>query len=198
MVELGSELVPAAFKKRFDELTAQNKALKSSVFEAQSEAKAIKEQFEAASKGPNTELEAARAKIAELQTVLSKKEHAAVLSADSMSEEDSEFYDYVQYQYGKITPEEGQEKQSFSEWYNEAKTTNKVIAAAIKEKTASQELPIKTTSKVAAPKIAPKTIPSKNVHDGSENVFDAATIGQMDPTTFKKNQENIRKSMLGS
>ena len=192
MVDLGTESVPAAFKKRWDELISQNKTLKASVFEAQSEMKASKE-------AKNPELEAARLRIAELETSISKAEHASVLGADSMSEEDTEFYDYVQYQYSKVPQEEGMAKPTFSEWYTGAKESNRVIAAAIKEKRAgSESVDLKQKVVVPNPKVAPKTIPAKTSGDGSENVFDATTIGGMDPTTFKKNREMIRKSLLGS
>jgi hypothetical protein len=197
MVDLGTESVPAAFKKRWDELIAQNKTLKASTFEAQAEIKAAKE-------AKNPELEAARLRISELESSISKAEHASILGADSMSEEDTEFYDYVQYQYSKVTAEEGQEKPTFGDWYSGAKESNRVIAAAIKEKKGSAETTtIKASTKekpvvVVAPKVAPKTVPARTSNDGSENVFDATTIGSMDPATFKKNQEMIRKSLLGS
>jgi hypothetical protein len=195
-VELGGIQVPKAFKERWDELIASNKALKAQVLEAVTEVKEAKQAAEAASTAPNSDLEAAKARIAELESGIAKAEHAAILGADSMSEEDAEFYDYVQYQYSKVTPEEGKDKPSFKDWYGEAKTTNKVIVAAIKEKAGSNvETPLNPLKK--EPKLAPRQLPSKTSTSGQEHVFDAEAISRMDAKTFKANQDAIKKQMSG-
>lgn len=196
-VELGAEQVPAAFKKRWDELIAQNKSLKTTVFEAQTEVKDIRLKLEASATAPNPELESAQARIKELEGTITKSEHNTVLAGDGISEEDAELYDYVQYQFGKVEVVEGQEKPKFSDWYTSAKESNKVIAAAINAKKQTVT-PGKEAPKKVEPKLAPKTVPSKNPANGSEHAFKAEDISNMDPKTFAANKEVLRKQLFGS
>jgi hypothetical protein len=71
--------------------------------------------------------------------------------------------EYLDYQYGRISVDDGAQKPEFSDWYKEARKTNKVLRAAMKPSVAaaaaSEDQP---ETKVEA-KPAPKPVAKQNV-----------------------------------
>lgn len=202
MVDLGGIKVPKAFKERWDELIGKNKELKNQLFEA-------KTSLQEKETATNPELETAKARILELEGVVAKSEHSRTLAADGV-DGDEELYDYLQYQYGKVTPEEGKEKPSFGDWYKDAKTKSSVIKSAVEAAAASKTQASGDPKKPAA-KVDPKapetkskvvatttkTVPEKKPA-ASEVGMDADSISGMDPATFKANKAALRKQLFGS
>lgn len=205
LVDLGGIKVPKAFKERWDELIGKNKELKNQLFEAKT---SLQEKETAA----NPELEKAQARIAELEGVVAKSEHSRTLAADGV-DGDEDLYEYLQYQYGKVTPEEGKEKPAFGDWYKDAKTKSSVIKAAVEAAASAKAQPpegVKPGAKPTAgakPGTAPapekktvvstKTVPEKKP-SSSEVGVDAEAISSMDTATWKANKANIRKQLFGS
>jgi len=206
MVDLGGIKVPPALKARFDELIAKQKELKAQLFES----KTALQEYETAAKAPSAELTAALARVSELEAAASKGEHTRILAADGL-DADEELYDYLQMQYGKVTPAEGEgkEKASFTDWYAGAKTTSSVIRAAVANAAASKAASagageaapsrpagVKVTT---APKVVAtpsKVIPAKTPGP-SEVGMDASAMSKLSPESWKANREAFRKSLFG-
>lgn len=185
-VTIGGVEVPAQFQARWQELIGKNQALKAQLLEAQ-----------AASADGGPALQAAQARIQELEGKVSRAEHSRLLAADGVDGDD-DLYEYLQFQYGKLpAPAEGEERPDFGTWYTEAKTTNRVLQAALQ----TSGKPAATTPaavKPAAPKPVPPKVAPERKPASTDNTFSAETIGGLDMATWKANKEAIRKSLFGS
>jgi len=182
--KIGDIEVPLALKQRWDELVSSNKALKAAVVEAKAAAATVA-----------PELTAAKARIAELEGTMTKAEHARAMAADGVQVDD-DLYEYLQYQYGKHAPAEGEEKPDFMGWYATAKESNGVLRAAI----AAGGKPAAATE-AAAPVAKPapaKTLPPK-VPTAGAATFDADNIASLgnDPAAWKANKANVRRALFG-
>jgi len=182
-VTLGGVEVPAQFQARWNELITKNQALKAQLLEAK-----------AAPADGGPALLAAQARIQELEGKVARAEHSRLLAADGVDGDD-DLYEYLQFQYGKLpAPAEGEERPAFGDWYAEAKTTNRVLQAALQ----SSGKPAPTAVKPPAPKpTTPKVAPERKPAS-TDNTFSAETIGGLDMATWKANKEAIRKSLFGS
>jgi len=182
--KIGDIEVPLALKQRWDELVSSNKALKAAVVEAKAAAATVA-----------PELTAAKARIAELEGTMTKAEHARAMAADGVQVDD-DLYEYLQYQYGKHAPAEGEEKPDFMGWYATAKESNGVLRAAIAaggKPAAAAE----AAAQVAKPAPA-KTLPPK-VPTAGAATFDADNIASLgnDPAAWKANKANVRRALFG-
>lgn len=181
--KIGDIDVPLALKQRWDELVSRNKALKAAVVEAKAAAATVA-----------PELTAAKARIAELEGTMTKAEHARAMAADGVQVDD-DLYEYLQYQYGKHTPAEGEDKPDFMAWYATAKESNGVLRAAV----AAGGKPATAPTAAQAPKPAPaKTLPPK-LPTAAAATFDADNIASLgnDPAAWKANKANVRRALFG-
>lgn len=186
-VTIGGVEVPAPFQARWQELIGKNQALKAQLLEAQ-----------AASTDGGPALQAAQARIQELEGKVSRAEHSRLLAADGVDGDD-DLYEYLQFQYGKLpAPAEGEERPDFGTWYAEAKTTNRVLQAALQTSGKPAATTPTTAVKPAAPKPVPPKVAPERKPASTDNTFSAETIGGLDMATWKANKEAIRKSLFGS
>ena len=187
-VRLGDVDVPAQFAERWKELLGKNQQLKAQLLEAQ-----------AAPADGGKELQAAQDRIQALEAQVARAEHSRVLAADGV-DGDEDLYEYLQFQYGKLpAPAEGEDRPAFTDWYTEAKTTNRVLQAALQSAgkapagKAPAGKPPAPVVKPVPPKVAPERKPGS-----TDNTFTAEAIGGLDMATWKANKETIRKSLFGS
>lgn len=211
-VEIGGVKVPKAFADRWKELLTVNKQLKGQLQESQ--ASLVLAQEEAAT-GSTKELEKATLRIKELETELEGSAWTSALSEDGLHE-DADTLDYLQYQYGKVTPAEGEAKPSVKDWYGTFKEKSTVVQAAKKvaataRKTASagdtapdkaEGAPAKggtapangTKVQASTRPVPPKTTPIPSDAGG----LDANGLAGLDPRDFAANRQTLRKQLFGS
>lgn len=205
-VEIGGVKVPKAFADRWKELLTANKQLKGQLQESQA---ALTLAQEEAATGSSKELEKATARIKDLETELEGSAWTSALSEDGLHE-DADTLDYLQYQYGKVTPAEGEAKPSVKDWYGTFKEKSTVVQAAKKvaaaaKKTAVSEdgapvpppkngTPQKVTASAGTKPVPPKTTP---IPADAGNI-DVSSIAGMDPRDFAANRSTLRKQLFGS
>lgn len=203
-VTIGGVSVPKQFSERWNELLAANKKLKSSLQESQ--ANLVLAQEEAAS-GATAELAKAQTRIAELEGAAEQAGWSSALQADGL-DGDADVLDYLQYQYGKVTPAEGETKPSVKDWYQGVREKNPVVQAAAKAAQAATATDKKGETSTTTPKkekepatpgkiqvstrpVVPKTIPADTAAISAENLV------KMDVRDFAANKDNLRKQLFG-
>lgn len=204
-VDIGGVAVPKAFAERWNELLAANRKLKSSLQESQA---ALTLAQEEAATGSTKELETAKARIAELEGEIEKSGWANALAEDGLSD-DPDVLDYLQYQYGKVAPEEGKAKLSVKEWYQGVREKNPVVQAAKKVVQASRSTKARAEGAPADPGQSTRTAPTngkvtvttrqppKQIPADS-GAMSADQLVQMDVRDFAANKETLRKQLFGT
>lgn len=155
---------------RIQTLIRERNQARSDLSEARAEISTMKETAET-SKLETSKLIAdavskAEARVQELESSMKKATYREILLSDKVGSEDLEgIMDYLDFQYGKLTPEEGAEKPEFKDWYGEFKKTSPVLKNAIK---ASKQAPAAPDADPASgkeqtpPKKAAPTLPAKS------------------------------------
>lgn len=154
-------------EERIQALIRERNAARSDLQEARAEIASLTESSTANKTATETAVNAARAemqaKINELEGQVRRSANRALLLEDKIPADGmDDLLEYLDYQYGKINPEEGATKAEFSEWYKEARKTNKVLRAAMKPSVAAGALE-DTTEVKPEPKSAPRPVAKTNV-----------------------------------
>lgn len=222
--DIGGVKVPKQFADRWKQLIETNRGLKAKLTETEA---ALATAQEEVATGSNAELEKAKARIGELETELSASAWTTALAEDGLSE-DAETLDYLQYQYGKFTPEDGAEKPSVKEWYQTFREKSTVVTAAKKTALANKgkvkETPEPGTEPApkaptgagagttpakpvvgkdgkpvaVAPKVAPKVVVTPKPIPADAGGLTAESITKLDPKGFENNRAGLRKQLFGS
>ena len=104
-----------------------------------------------------------QSKITDLEGQVRRSSNRALLLEDKIPADGmDDLLEYLDYQYGRISVDEGATKPEFSDWYKEARKTNKVLRAAMKPSVAAGALEDSTEVK-PEPKAAPKPVAKQNV-----------------------------------
>jgi deoxyribodipyrimidine photolyase len=104
-----------------------------------------------------------QSKITELEGQVRRSSNRALLLEDKIPADGmDDLLEYLDYQYGRISVDDGAQKPEFSDWYKEARKTNKVLRAAMKPSVAAGALEDSTEVK-PEPKAAPKPVAKQNV-----------------------------------
>lgn len=125
-------------ESRIQALIRERNAARSDLQEAKAEIAELTEAVTTAKAATDAAVSAAKGeaatRIAELETKLRLGTNRELLLADKIpADQLDEMLDYLDYQFSKAKPAEGQtEKPSFADWYAEARKTNKVLRAAMK------------------------------------------------------------------
>jgi len=154
---------------RIQQLITERNAARSDLQEARAEIASLTEAGAASTKGTETAVNAARAemqsKITELESALRRTTNRSLLLADKIPEDGmDDVLEYLDYQYSKLEAGADGAKPEFSDWYKEARKSNKVLRAAMKPSVAAKAAEAEEEAPVeAAPKAAPTraAIPAK-------------------------------------
>lgn len=209
-VEIGGVKVPKQFADRWNELIANNRKMKADLLEANAKVTAAEQEVSTA--GAKA-LEKANARISELEGQIAESAWSLALAEDGIGE-DADTVDYLKYQYGKVTPEEGKEKPAVKDWYSTIRETNPVVKAAKSAKATDAAAAKKAaagtnvtagagaaagTGTAAAPKkITASTAAPPRQIAATEGAVTAESLTKMDVSTFAANKEQLRKQLFGS
>jgi hypothetical protein len=154
-------------EERIQALIRERNAARSDLQEARAEIAALTEQGTATKGATEAAVNAARAemqsKITELEGQVRRSSNRALLLEDKIPADGmDDLLEYLDYQYGRISVDDGAQKPEFSDWYKEARKTNKVLRAAMKPSVAAGALEDSTEVK-PEPKAAPKPVAKQNV-----------------------------------
>jgi hypothetical protein len=155
-------------EERIQALIRERNAARSDLQEARAEIAALTEQGTATKGATEAAVNAARAemqsKITELESSLRRTTNRSLLLADKIPEDGmDDLLEYLDYQYGKVSADEGNAKPEFSDWYKEARKTNKVLRAAMKPSVAAAAVTEDAPEAKAEVKAAPKPVAKANV-----------------------------------
>jgi deoxyribodipyrimidine photolyase len=154
-------------EERIQALIRERNAARSDLQEARAEIASLTEQGTATKGATEAAVNAARAemqsKITDLEGQVRRSSNRALLLEDKIPADGmDDLLEYLDYQYGRISVDEGATKPEFSDWYKEARKTNKVLRAAMKPSVAAGALEDSTEVK-PEPKAAPKPVAKQNV-----------------------------------
>ena len=154
-------------EERIQALIRERNAARSDLQEARAEIASLTEQGTATKGATEAAVNAARAemqsKITELEGQVRRSSNRALLLEDKIPADGmDDLLEYLDYQYGRISVDDGAQKPEFSDWYKEARKTNKVLRAAMKPSVAAGALEDSTEVK-PEPKAAPKPVAKQNV-----------------------------------
>jgi deoxyribodipyrimidine photolyase len=154
-------------EERIQALIRERNAARSDLQEARAEIASLTEQGTATKGATEAAVNAARAemqsKITELEGQVRRSSNRALLLEDKIPADGmDDLLEYLDYQYGRISVDDGALKPEFSDWYKEARKTNKVLRAAMKPSVAAGALEDSTEVK-PEPKAAPKPVAKQNV-----------------------------------
>lgn len=155
-------------EERIQALIRERNAARSDLQEARAEIAALTEQGTATKGATEAAVNAARAemqsKITELESSLRRTTNRSLLLADKIPEDGmDDLLEYLDYQYGKVSADEGSAKPEFSDWYKEARKTNKVLRAAMKPSVAAAAVTEDAPEAKTEVKPAPKPVAKANV-----------------------------------
>jgi hypothetical protein len=157
-------------EERIQALIRERNAARSDLQEARAEIASLTEQGTATKGATEAAVNAARAemqsKITELEGQVRRSSNRALLLEDKIPADNmDDLLEYLDYQYGRISVDEGAQKPEFSDWYKEARKTNKVLRAAMKPSVAaaaaSEDQPETKVETKPAPKPVTTAIPAK-------------------------------------
>ena len=154
-------------EERIQALIRERNAARSDLQEARAEIASLTEQGTATKGATEAAVNAARAemqsKITDLEGQVRRSANRALLLEDKIPADGmDDLLEYLDYQYGRISVDDGAQKPEFSDWYKEARKTNKVLRAAMKPSVAAGALEDSTEVK-PEPKAAPKPVAKQNV-----------------------------------
>jgi hypothetical protein len=154
-------------EERIQALIRERNAARSDLQEARAEIASLTEQGTATKGATEAAVNAARAemqsKITDLEGQVRRSSNRALLLEDKIPADGmDDLLEYLDYQYGRISVDDGAQKPEFSDWYKEARKTNKVLRAAMKPSVAAGALEDSTEVK-PEPKAAPKPVAKQNV-----------------------------------
>jgi deoxyribodipyrimidine photolyase len=154
-------------EERIQALIRERNAARSDLQEARAEIASLTESGTATKGATEAAVNAARAemksKITELEGQVRRSANRALLLEDKIPADGmDDLLEYLDYQYGRISVDDGAQKPEFSDWYKEARKTNKVLRAAMKPSVAAGALEDSTEVK-PEPKAAPKPVAKQNV-----------------------------------
>lgn len=155
-------------EERIQALIRERNAARSDLQEARAEIAALTEQGTATKGATEAAVNAARAemqsKITELEGQVRRSANRALLLEDKIPADGmDDLLEYLDYQYGRINVDEGAQKPEFSDWYKEARKTNKVLRAAMKPSVAAAAVSEDQPEAKVETKPAPKPVAKQNV-----------------------------------
>jgi hypothetical protein len=154
-------------EERIQALIRERNAARSDLQEARAEIASLTESGTATKGATEAAVNAARAemqaKVNDLEGQLRRSSNRALLLEDKIPADGmDDLLEYLDYQYGKLSVDDGATKPEFSDWYKEARKSNKVLRAAMKPSVAAGALEDSTEAK-PEPKAAPRPVSKVNV-----------------------------------
>jgi chromosome segregation ATPase len=191
---------------RIQALIQERNAARSDLQEARAEIASLTEAGAASTKSVETAVNAARAemqsKVTELEGQLRRTTNRSLLLADKIPEDGmDDVLEYLDYQYGKLEAGADGAKPEFSDWYKEARKSNKVLRAAMKPSVAAkaaeaeEEAPVEPAPKAAPTRAAipakPTVVPVKPGDTGKEIDISKLKLGTAEYAAAKQRVKQL-------
>lgn len=157
---------PNNAEERIQALIRERNAARSDLQEARAEIASLTESGTATKGATEAAVNAARAemqaKLTDLEGQLRRSANRALLLEDKIPADGmDDLLEYLDYQYGKLSVDDGAQKPEFGDWYKEARKSNKVLRAAMKPSVAAAAEDAPEVK--PEPKAAPRPVSKVNV-----------------------------------